>query len=164
MKQLHHIKNTKDFVDQIHGIQLKGECVSSFDVSALFMSVPTDPAINILQRKLEHDEELLLTTSMTVEYIISLLEFCLKTTYFQFQGRYFEQIQGTVMGSPISPIVAKLYMEEFEIRAINTAEHPPRVWKGYFDDTLMVTKTSHKEEFLEHLNSLDPHIQFTSEP
>ena len=60
-------------------------------------------------------------------------------------------------------MVANLYMEEFEIRAINTAEHPPRVWNRYVDDTFVVTKTSHKEEFLEH-NSLDPHIQFTSEP
>ena len=35
------------------------------------------------------------------------------------------------MGSPISSIMAKLYMEEFEIRAINTAKHPPRILKRY---------------------------------
>ena len=63
---------------------------------------------------------------MTVEHIISLLEFCLKTTYFQFQGKYFEQIQEAAMGS-LSTKVVNLYMEEFEIMAINTAEHPPRV-------------------------------------
>ena len=97
------------------------------------------------------------------DHIISLLEFCLKTTYFQFQDRYFEQIQGTVIGSPISLIVANFYMEEFEIRTINVAEHPPRVWKRYVDDTFVVTKTSHKEKFLEHLNSPDSHIQVTSE-
>ena len=28
------------------------------------------------------------------------------------------------MGSPISPIVANLYMENFEVKAINTAPHP----------------------------------------
>ena len=93
----HHLK--KDFVDQI---QLKeGEC-SSFDVSAIFTSMPTDCALNILRRKLEQDQELNVRTSMTVEHIVSLLEFCLKTTYFQFQGRYFEQIQEAAMGSPIS--------------------------------------------------------------
>ena len=133
----HHIKNTKDFVDQIHGFHLQeGECVSSFDVWALFTSLPTDPAINIQWRKLEHDPELQLRKSMTVEHIISLLEFCSKTTNLQFQGRFFEQIQDAPMGSPPSPIVAKLYIEEFEIKAINTVECPPRVWKRYVDDTL----------------------------
>ena len=126
----HHTKNTKDFVDQIHGIHFQeGECISSFDVTALFTSMQTDPAINILKRKLEQDQGLHLRTLMTAEHICSLLEFCLKTAYFQLQGRYFEQIQGAAMGSLISPLVANLYMEEFDIRAINTGRHPPRVWK-----------------------------------
>ena len=29
------------------------------------------------------------------------------------------------MGSPISPIVANLYMEDFEVKAINTSPHLP---------------------------------------
>ena len=62
---------------------------------------------------------------MKVEHIISLLELCLKTTYFQFQGRFYEQIQGAAMGSPISPIVANLFMEDFEVKGINTAQCPP---------------------------------------
>ena len=77
-----------------------------------------------------------------------------------FQGRYFEQIQGPAIGSPFSPLVVNCYMEKFKIRAMNTAE--------FGKDMLMMPlwsqKTSHKEEFLEHLNSLDTHIQFTTEP
>ena len=60
---------------------------------------------------------------MTVNNIICLLEFCLKNTYFLFQGGYYEQIEGDAMGSPISPRVANLYMEKFEIKALNTAPH-----------------------------------------
>ena len=70
-------------------------------------------------------QELQLRTTMKVELIISLLEFCLKTTYFQFQGRFFQQLQGAAMGSPISPTVANLYMEDFETKAINTNQYPP---------------------------------------
>ena len=127
----HHIKNTHDFVEQMKGITLQAnECITSYDVSALFTSVSIDPAINIIKRRLELDQELHLRTTMKVEHIISLLEFCLKTTYFQFQGRFYEQFQGAAMGSPISSIVANLFMEDFEAKAINTAQYPPSIWKG----------------------------------
>ena len=127
----HHIRNTADFVQQLKGITLKAyEAMVSYDVSALFTSVLIDPAINIIRRKLELDQVLHLRTSMSVEQIISLLEFCLKTTYFQFQVRFFEQLQGAAMGSPISSNVANLYMEDFENKAINTAKCPPKFGRG----------------------------------
>ena len=67
------------------------------------------------------------------------------------------------MGSHISPIVANLYMEDFENKATNTAEYAPRIWKRYVDDTCVIIKATKKEDFLEHINSIDPHIQFTTE-
>ena len=100
---------------------------------------------------------------MTVKNIICLLEFCLRSTYFTFQNQYYEQVQGAAMGSPISPIVPNLYMESFETRAISTSPHPPLIWKRFVDDTCVIIKEAHKQEFLEHINSIDPHIQFTSE-
>ena len=63
----------------------------SYDVKALFTSVPIQPAINTITKLLEEDTELHQRTSLSVKNIISLLEFCLNSTYFTFQGRYFEQ-------------------------------------------------------------------------
>ena len=54
-------------------------------------------------------------TTMSIKHIISLLEFCLRSTYFLFQGQYYEQLEGAAMGSPLSPIVAYIFMEKFEI-------------------------------------------------
>ena len=34
------------------------------------------------------------------------------------------------MGSPISPIIANLFMEDLETRALNTSQHPPHCGKG----------------------------------
>ena len=160
----HHIKNTGDFIDHIKHVALQGnETITSYDVSALFTSVPIETAINIIQRRLELDQELHSRTTMKVEHITSLLEFCLKTTYFQFQGSFYEQVSGAAMGSPISPIVANLFMEDFEVKAINTAKNPPKMWKRYVDDTCVILKSTAKEEFFHHINSIDPRIQFTSQ-
>ena len=109
------------------------------------------------------DPELHKRTPMKVEHITSLLEFCLKTIYFQFQGIFFEQLQGAAMGSTISPIVANLFMEKFEIKAINSAVDPPRIWKGFVDDTFVVIDSTRKENSMEHINNMDPYIQFTSD-
>ena len=160
----YHIKNTADFIEQIkHVTLLADETITSYDVSALFTSVPIEAAINIIQRRLELDQELHSRTNMKVEHITSLLEFFLKTTYFQFQGSFYEQINGAAMGSPISPIVANLFMEDFEVKAIQAAKNPPKMWKRYVDDTCVILSSISKDEFFHHINSIDPRIQFTSE-
>ena len=160
----HHIKNTGDFIEHIKDVTLQAnDTITSYDVSALFTSVPIEAAINIIQRRLEVDQELHSRTTMKVEYIISPLEFCLKTTYFQFQGSFYEQISTAAMGSPISPIVANLFMEDFEVKAINIAQNPPKMWKRYVDDSCIILDSTRKEEFFQHINSIDPNIQFTSE-
>ena len=160
----HHVRNTGDFIDHIKHVTLQAnEIITSYDVSALFTSVPIEAAINILQRRLELDQEVHSRPTMKVEHITSLLEFCLKTTYFQFQGSFYEQINGAAMGSPISPIVPNLFMVDFEVKAINTAKNPSKMWKRYVDDTCVILNSTTKEEFFHHINSIDPRIQFTSE-
>ena len=160
----HHIKNTGGFLEHVKHVTLQAnETITSYDVSALFTSVPIEAAINIIQRRLELDQGLHSRTTMKVEHITSLLEFCLRTTYFKFQGSFYEQISGAAMGSPISPIVANLFMEDFEVKAINTAKNPPKMWKRYVDDTCVILDSTTKEEFFHHIKSIDPQIQFTSE-
>ena len=100
---------------------------------------------------------------MTVKHITCLVEFCPRSTYFTFQDKYYEQVEGAAMGSAISPIVANVYMEVFEMRAINTSPYPPLMWKRFLDDTFVVIKAAHKQNLLDHINSIDHHIQFTSE-
>ena len=121
----HHVHNTMDFVEQIKEVKLKKEeSMASYDVTALFTSVPIPPVLKIIEEKLTKDKNLPQRTSMNTRHIIKLLEFCLRSTYFVFQGQHFEQVEGAAMGSPLSPIVANIYMEHFETKALETAPHP----------------------------------------
>ena len=160
----HHVQNNKDFLESIRNIKLQpDECIMSYDVSALFTSIPIDPAIKIIQKHLEDEKDLSKRTSMTVNHIICLLEFCLRNTYFSFQGRYYEQTEGDAMGFPISPLVGNLFMEEIEVQAISTSTIPPTLWKRFVDDTFTIIKRNNRDSFLQHLNSIHPKIKSTCE-
>ena len=93
---------------------------------------------------MEKDPTLKDRTVMGVDDIILLLEFCLKNSYFSFQGQFFEQFEGAAMGSLVSPIVANLYMEYLEPKALSTGPQP-RFWCRFVDDTFVITRKSTKK-------------------
>jgi hypothetical protein len=42
------------------------------------------------------------------------------------------------MGSPLSPVIAKFYMEDFEKTAMEKATQKPACWYRYVDDTFVM--------------------------
>ena len=82
-KSPHHGNSTHDFVEQVKHITLAPvECLSSYDVSALFSLVPVDPALKVIKDLLEKDPTFKERTVFSVEDIILLLKFCIKTYTF----------------------------------------------------------------------------------
>ena len=160
----YHVNNSKEFIEEIKNFKLEeGECITSYDISALFTSVPVPSALDIIKNKLQQDADLPNRTNITTCNIIELLDFCLNNTYIIFQGVFYEQTKGAAMGPPVSPILANIFMEAFETRAISTALHPPKHWRRYVNDTCVIQDQAHKDEFLNHINSVDNAIHFTVE-
>ena len=71
------------------------------------------------------------------------------------------------MGSPVSATIANLVMEYIHVHveesAIATATHPPGWWYRYMGDNHACLKKDYIQEFHDHLNSVNPNIQFTKE-
>ena len=65
--------------------------------------------------------------------------------------------------NPPSNHCGHLVHKEIKTKAISTAANLPRLWKRYVDDTFLTQRTEYRNQFLQHLNSTDPHIQFTTE-
>ena len=102
---------------------------------------------------------------MSASSVCRLTELCLRTTYFEFDGDIYEQKDGAAMGSPLSPVLANIYMEMFEEEAIDSATHKSSFWVRYIDDTFVIWPHGRNklQDFLCHLNSRQESIKFTME-
>ena len=54
-------------------------------------------------------------------------------------------------------------MEDVEQRSLATFPNPPKFWMCYVDDTCWALATSDIDRFHQHINFIEPHIQFTVE-
>ena len=160
------VKNSEDFAEKVRNKLIPpGYVHVSFDVKSLFTCIPVDYALRVIRKKLMSDESWKEKTELTLENVLSLLEFCLTTTYFVYDGVYYRQCFGAPMGAPISPGVADLTMEDFEEEALNNCppDMKPTFWVRYVDDIYSHAVELLLEDFHTHLNSQNKHIQFTKE-
>ena len=79
-----------------------------------FTKVPVDDALQAFFTLLTQDKTLDERTTIPVPDICALTELCLRSTYFMLEDTFFNQAEGAAMGSPLSPIVAHLFVEAFE--------------------------------------------------
>ena len=89
----------------------------------------------------------------------------LTSTYFCDDGQFYEQTDGVAMGSPLSPVIANFYMEDFEIKVTEKATHKPACWYRHVDDTFVIWPHGQEKltDFLNHLNGIHHNIKFTME-
>ena len=72
--------------------------------------------------------------------------------------------QELAMGSPLSPVLANIYIKYFKEMVLGSTSLKPSMWLRYVDDTFILW--SHQENvqiLLDHVNSIRPSIQFTME-
>ena len=124
----------------------------SFDLVSLFTIVPIAGSLELLSYHFEDD-------------VLALFKYILTSTYFCFDGQFCKQMEGVALGSPLSPVIANFFMEEFEKKAIEQAAHKPVCCFRYVDDTFVIWPHGQEKltEFLSHLNGLHNKVQFTME-
>ncbi|XP_041438389.1 uncharacterized protein LOC121400038 [Xenopus laevis] len=103
-----------------------------------------------------------------MDLLLQFLGWVLKKNYFLFEGKFYEQSQGTSMGSNVAPAYANLFMAHFEDTFVyNNLEFWPYtlMWLRYIDDLFFIWQGSESTllMFAEYLNSRIPTIKFTLE-
>jgi len=111
-----HIINSTDFIQKIQKIRLHpADILVSFDVESLFTQVPIKDTLDIIKSHMKFPL-----------VIIPLIEHCLTTTYFSYNDQFYEQTSGADMGSPISPVIANIFIEHFEKKDLEKKHHKNR--------------------------------------
>ena len=156
-----HIINNDHFIDRIKNHHLINRKMVSFDVKSLFTNVPVSECVQFLKERLP-------TTNFNIPFsnsvFIKLLELCVSDCFFSFNNEFYKQIYGLPMGSPISPVLANIYMEFLESRLLPTVSGSIIEWCRFVDDVYaIVPDTLNIDEFLVKLNDFNPNIKFTLE-
>lgn len=158
----YNIKDARDFRTRIIDTEInKDEIMISFDVISLFPSIPINLAITTIDKKWDIIAQY---TKIPRELFIELLTFCIKETrYFKYDDKIYEQRKGMPMGSPASPVIADIIMEELLDITIDKMESKPKIMTKYVDDLFAIVKKNDVDSTLLILNSFNKQIQFTME-
>ena len=93
-----------------------------------------------------------------------MVELCVRYGVFVFDGVEYEQVEGLAMGSPLSAVLACLFMEALEVDHYMEVVGPRVVWLRYVDDVIVVVPSrTDLPDMRTRLNAVHPNIQFTIE-
>ena len=150
------VKDSKDLMDKLKTLKIQeNEEMVSFDVSALFTSIPVDQALEVINRLfIKHQTDLEFKSKvgkawyevadhLDREDVMVLLKIVLNNCVFSFQDQFYKQLHGAAMGSLCSPVVANIYMEYFENKALGPElpiSFTINTWLRYVDDVLTIIK------------------------
>ena len=137
----HKPQSTENFIDAIKTKQIPDEHkLVSFDVKSMFTSVPLQLSTDYI------DNATTVELPLPTDDIMDLLNFCLTSTYFQYNGKHFKQLPGS------SYVLAEIFMQNTEEQAIATYTRTIPLWLRYDDDTF--TAVHAKTKYTTFTNTL----------
>lgn len=155
------VKNSFQLIDKIKHIVVEpGYCLASLDVVSLFTNVPIDLANNCIIKRWRLISR---GTSLPMNEFLSAINLVLSSTFFMFNDCFYKQIFGAPMGSPLSPIIADLVLQDLETIALNRLPCELPIYIRYVDDVLLLAPENDLDDILSNFNSLHNRIRFTLE-
>ena len=148
-----YIQNSYDLKKTLAGLKIdENDIQASFDVVALYPSIPVEKALCCVREKLMQDESLADRTEWKVEDIMKLLTICLETHFKTIDGRIYTQIDGTPIGKSISGPLADIFMIWFEEQYIfnekNVFKPYIKLWKRSRDDIYILSSGDQKHRIV----------------
>ena len=124
------------YVSQTKNANLSRKFLVSYDVTSLFTNIPLQETIDIaINLIFNHNPNL----NITRKELKKLFLFATSQTHFIFNSKFYNQIDGVVMGSPLAPVLANIFMGFHESKWLNQYNlNKPKFYLRYVDDILGV--------------------------
>ena len=107
-----------------------------YDITSLFTSIPPQETIDIAINLIFNRNPNL---SITKKELKKLFLFATSQTHFIFNGKYYNQIDGVAMGSPLALILANICMGFYESTWLNEYNlNKPKFYLSYVDDIMEI--------------------------
>ena len=155
-------KDTFSFVSRIKNANLSKKFLVSYDVTSLFANIPLQETIDIIINLiLNHNPNL----NFTRKELKKLSLFATLKTHFIFNSKFFIQINGVAMSSPLARVLANIFMGFHESNWLNEYNlKKPKFYLRYVDDILAAFDNEQDSlNFLNFSNNRHPNIKFTIE-
>lgn len=153
------LKDSFEFVHAISELNISSLRMSSLDIQSLFTNVPLDETIKFVCEYISTND---IPLPIPVSELDNLLRLCTSNVQFQFRGKYYRQIDGVAMGSPLGPILADIFVAKIERESEEVDQ--TMFYRRYVDDIFMLTRDEcQTRNVLNSLNSLHPSMRFTLE-
>jgi hypothetical protein len=118
------VRNSEDFIHTLGRLWVQlNDNLLSFDTVSLFARVPIGDSLHLLSQQLDEGN-------------IRLLHHVLTSSFFCFNSQFYEQTDGVVLDSSLSPVMANFFVQDSEEAAFSTAAYKPMCWFHYVADTL----------------------------
>ena len=80
-------------------------------MTSLFKNIPLSLTIKLVDDLIERCQSDL---NISEKDLTSLFNLATYETHFLFKGKFYDQINGVAMGSPLAPVLANLFMGHYE--------------------------------------------------
>jgi len=154
-----NFKNRIEVVKRLKDVHIPANHVS-LDVISLFTNIPIDLIIDLLNEKWSLIER---HTTIPKQELLNAIKFILNFTYFKFNDKIYRQTYGAPMGSPLSPIVADLIMQDLELYTLKNLTFNSPFYIRYVDGIAIAAPHTHINELLNKFNAFHPRLKFTME-
>ena len=138
--------------------------LGTMDVIDLYTMIPQAEGVLAIRQMLE-ELKLKEIDGLKCETIIRLCRFVMQNNYFTYDGKYYHQIRGGAMGSPLTLTIANCYMFFFEKNIVKQINNAGGFYVRYIDDIMIAVNwpSRHVQKQIAQWNMIDSNIKLNSQ-
>jgi hypothetical protein len=162
LKNQYNCINSTTFAEDITKLHMQDNYkFLTLDINDLYVNIPIQNTLHITKQLLhKHNVDKYVATDT-----LNILETILKQNYFQYEGNFYKPKTGISMGSPLSGIIAEIFIQHLEQQVLKhtLGNKDIMYYTRYVDDILIIHNQNRTtpQHIQEQFNKQHKALKFT---